>query len=314
MCVWMCSGQGAQKPGMGADLLGLSRVAEAFEVASQAMELDLVELVRSGTAEQVDEPVTAQALTMAISVGVGKELMDRDIHPDALVGFSLGQISALALADVLSLEDAFLLLRVRANALADACHEREGAMAALLGASHEDAQAVCASCAGDDVLVCANFNAPGQVVVSGDAAAVDRAQSHWKDQGGKSARLNTAGAFHSPLMQGASHALRAYCEGIAEDGRFRDPEFQVLCNTDARPFEHGAAVDRLASQVASPVLFEQSVSRLIAEGHDDFVEVGFGGVLFNLVKRIDRSVDRHRVGTLDQFEEFVAQSKESADE
>lgn len=305
MTVWMCSGQGTQKPGMGADLLDLPQVAQVFEQGSEAMDLDLAWLAANGTAEQIDDPVVAQALTMAVSVGVGKELMARELFPDALIGFSLGQISTLALADMLPVRDAFLLLKVRAHAMAQACRETPGAMLALLGASHDDAAALCASCADGQTLVCANYNCPGQVVVSGDAAAIDRAEAAWKERGGKCARLNTAGAFHSPLMAQASQVLRSYCEGIANDGGFSDPEFLVLCNTDAQPFERNQAVDRLAAQVMSPVRFEQSVQALIGQGETEFVELGFGGVLFNLAKRIDRSVDRARVGTRDQLDAYL---------
>ena len=121
MTVWLCSGQGAQKPGMGADLLDIPEVAEVFETMSEGLELDLVNLATKGTTEEVNDTEAAQALTMAVSVGLGRALRARGFAPDAIIGFSLGQISALVLADVLSLEDATALLKVRSKAMAQAC-------------------------------------------------------------------------------------------------------------------------------------------------------------------------------------------------
>ena len=213
MTVWMCSGQGAQSEGMGADLLDILEVREVFERASEVLEIDLVHLVKEGSAEEVNDTFNAQALTMVLTVAIGKALMAQGKKPDALIGFSLGEISALALAGILSLDDAFKLLKVRASAMAEACQQREGAMLALLAASHEDAEAVCEACAGEDILLPANFNCPGQVVLSGDAAAIERAEAHWKGMKKKCARLKTAGGFHSPLMTSASEVLANYFAG-----------------------------------------------------------------------------------------------------
>ena len=235
MTVWMCSGQGAQSEGMGADLLDILEVREVF----------------------------------------------------------------------LSLDDAFKLLKVRASAMAEACQQREGAMLALLAASHEDAEAVCEACAGKDILLPANFNCPGQVVLSGDAAAIERAEAHWKGMKKKCARLKTAGGFHSPLMTSASEALANYFEG-SDAPVFNEAEITLICNTDAAPFVVSEAAERLSAQVISPVLFEQGVNYLIDKGENEFVEIGYGGVLFTMMKRISKEVDRVRVGTREQFDEYVS--------
>lgn len=306
MTVWMCSGQGAQKVGMGADLLDIPEVAQVFERASDVLDVDLVRLVREGTEEEVNDSFNAQALTMVVSVAIGKALLAQERKPDAIIGFSLGQISALALADVLSLDEAFRLLKVRAEAMSDACAARSGAMLALLGATHEDAEAVCQACAEEDILLPANYNCPGQVVISGDVAAIDRAQEHWKGMKKKCARLNTAGAFHSPLMQPAADALDAYFAG---DGApvFAQGNTTIICNTDAAPFKTDEAASRLSAQVISPVKFEQGIEYLMEQGENEFVEIGYGGVLFNLMKRISKEVDRKRVGTREQLDEYLSE-------
>lgn len=305
MAVWMCSGQGAQAPHMGADLLDIVEVAQVFERASQVLDVDLIGLVKSGSEEEVNDSFNAQALTMVLSVAIGKALLAQGKKPDASIGFSLGQISALALADILLLDDAFKLLRVRAHAMADACKEREGAMLALLAASHEDADAVCEACAQGDILLPANYNYPGQVVVSGDVSAIDRAQEYWKGMKKKCARLKTAGAFHSPLMQPAAEVLSAYFAGD-DAPNFGVGSVTLICNTDARPFQTAEAAERLSNQVISPVLFQQGVENLIAQGENEFVEIGYGGVLFTMMKRISKEACRKRVGNREQFDEYVS--------
>lgn len=301
MTVWLCSGQGAQKPGMGADLLSVDEVKETFDVMSDGFGIDLALLAIEGTQEQIDETVAAQALTMALSVGIGRALKNRGFSPDALIGFSLGQISALVLADMLTLEEARDLLKVRSSSMAHACMANPGGMVALIGATLEDAESVCAQASEDDVLVCANHNAPGQIVISGNDPALERAQKIWKEAGRKSVRLATAGAFHSPLMSSAAQEVERFCSSLD----FSEPSVTLICNTDAKPFLVEEAAKRLGKQVESGVMFEQSVRALLDNGETDFVEVGFGGVLTNLVKRIDRDTNRVCVGTKEAFDEYV---------
>lgn len=302
MSVWMLPGQGAQQPGMGADLLVLPQVEETFQLASDVLGLDLPDLARNAPADLVNDPFNAQALTMAVSVGVGRFLQANGMRPSAVLGFSLGQIGALALTDTLTDEQAFVLLKERAHAMADACISTPGGMFAMLGASETEAENLCAECAQGEVLLPANYNCPGQIVLSGSVAAIERAAARWKEVGGRGARLNTAGAFHSPLMESASVRVSQACEALD----FREPSVPLICNTDARPFQIDQAAERLAAQVMRPVLFGQSVEYLIAQGEDEFLEVGFGSVLNGLVKRVDRSVNRMRAGTLEQVCALVA--------
>lgn len=303
MTVFMFPGQGVQKPGMGADLLGIAEVAQTFAIASEVCGVDVAALAREGSAEQVNDAYNAQVLAAALSAGLSHALDARGIQAEAMLGFSLGQISALMASGVLSDEDGFALLDVRARSMAQACKERPGAMYALLGAAHEDAQGICDTCAQGEILVCANYNAPGQVVVSGDVAAIERAEKAWQALGKRGARLNTAGAFHSPLMTSASNAVREKCSELS----WKQPAVSVICNTDAQVFDISQAADRLARQVVSPVHFEQSVQALIRQGSDQFVEVGYGAVLNGLVRRIDKRAGRVRVGTLDEWNAFVSE-------
>lgn len=305
MTVWMLPGQGAQKPGMGADLLELPQVAQAFALASDVLGLDLADLSRNGSAEDVSRPFNAQALTMAVSVGTGRFLQANGLGPSAVLGFSLGQIGALALAGVLSDEQAFRLLKVRATAMAAACEQVPGGMLALLGADAQDAEELCKECAGGEVLLPANYNCPGQIVISGTEAAIERAGARWKELGNKASRLNASGAFHSPHMEQAAEAVAEACADLD----FREPEVPLICNTDARPFRANEAAARLAAQVKSPVRFSQSVEYLIAQGETDFLEVGFGAVLNGLVKRIDRATNRMKAGTLDQVRDLLVQKE-----
>lgn len=301
MSVWMCSGQGAQKPGMGADLLSVPEVSQTFETMSSIIGLDLAALSTDGTADQINQTEAAQALTMAVSVGVGEALYAHGFKPSALVGFSLGQISALVLSRVLTLEVATELLRVRSEAMARACSEHPGGMMALMGATLADAQALCEENAQGDVLVCANHNAPGQIVISGSNEALERAESSWKEMGHKAKRLATQGAFHSPLMAEAAAEVEAFCSKID----FAEPTVTLICNTDAAPFVIEEAASRLGRHVTHGVMFQQSIEALIDAGETEFVEVGFGGVLCNLVKRINPEVERVKIGTLEALEEFI---------
>lgn len=301
MTVFMFPGQGAQKPGMGADLLQVPEVSQVFDVASQVCGIDVAKLSREGSEQQVNNAYNAQVLAVAVSVGTSRALGAHGVQPEACLGFSLGQISALMATEALSLEDGFALLDTRARSMAQACEQHPGAMYALLGATHEQAQEVCDACAEGEVLVCANYNAPGQVVVSGTKAAIERAQAYWREAGKRGALLNTAGAFHSPLMEPAAQAVRAKCAQLS----WHEPKVPVVCNTDALPFAAGQAAECLAAQVVSPVLFEQSVSALLQQGCTSFAEVGYGAVLNGLVRRIDKKASRARVGTFDELNAFV---------
>ena len=306
MTVWLCPGQGAQQVRMGADLLESGEfplVGETFERAGAVLGADLARLACEGGEDEVNEAFNAQALTMALTVGVGRELLARGHEPQAVLGFSLGQVSALVLSGMLGVEGGFALLKVRATAMAQACAEHPGAMTALLGIGVEEAEELCAECAGGQVLVAANFNCPGQVVLSGEHAAIERAEAAWAASHGarKVSRLRTAGAFHRPLMAEAAAATGAAARGLA----FAESRCIVLCNTDAQPLSASQAAQRMELQVKAPVRFQQSIQALLEQGCAEFAELGAGAVLSNLVKRMDRSTSRCALGTLEELREYL---------
>lgn len=300
--VFMCSGQGSQKPGMGADLLDIPEVAQVFSCASDVFGFDVAALAAHASAAELDDTRKAQAAVCTLSVAIARALMAHGARPAAFLGFSLGQIGALALAGMVSDEVAFSIVRERSAFMAEAARENPGAMSALLKADEEAVAALCAECAHGDVLVGANYNCPGQIVVSGTVAAVARAEEAWAARGGRFSRLATSGAFHSPLMEPAVEPFSAFIEGV----RFEEARFPLICNVDARPLSAADAPAHLVAHLTHPVRFSASVELLVRAGAREFVETGFGGVLANLVRRIDKDTVRACVQDRASFDAFLA--------
>ena len=286
--VFSASGQGSQKPGMGLDLLDLDEVAAAFDEASAVLGRDLATLIAKEDPTELNRTENAQFAIVALSIGIGRALMTRGIMPQAVLGFSLGQISAMALAGMMSDREAFELLAVRARSMAEASEHNPGVMSALLKRAPEDVEALVAGYDGSGTLVVANYNSPVQTVVSGSPEAVEWAETQWTTLGGRVSRLNTSGAFHSPLMAQAQAPLAAHLATLT----FREPAVPVIANHTAAPLTAKDAAQALVDHLTHPVYFTQSVKRLIAAGATRFIEVGYGGVLTKLLKRIDESVER----------------------
>ena len=286
--VFMFSGQGAQKPGMGGDLLDIPEIAEAFVCASDAFGFDVACSIAHDSPEQLMQTRRAQAAITALSIGLFRALSANGVAPSAVLGFSLGQVSALCAAGMLDMPTTFALGAKRAELMEQASQEHPGAMCALLQADPQAVVDLCRTCAEGDVLVPANYNAPGQIVIAGSKAAIERAQVAWAANKKRSAPLATAGAFHSPLMQSAADAFATYLDTIA----FAEPAIPLICNVDARPLEASVARDHLVRHLVEPVHFDESVVLLARAGATDFIEVGFGGVLAGLVKRIDKQLTR----------------------
>lgn len=313
--VFMCSGQGSQKPGMGASLFNVPEVAAAFECASDILGRDIAALVAEEDAEvsspasasasaALNETRNAQAAIATLSIGIARALMARGIQPSVLLGFSLGQISALALSGMLTDEEAFALIDVRSRVMDEAARATAGAMSALLKADIASVESLCKECSDvetGDVVYPANYNCPGQIVVGGTLAAIERAEEAWKSQGGRASRLATQGAFHTPLMQQACKPYADYLAGVD----FKKPTVPVLCNTDATFVDEVTVRQRLVDHLTHPVKFQQSVELLIENGNNNFCEVGFGGVLSGLIKRVNADVVRTCVQDAASFDEFI---------
>ena len=309
--VFMCSGQGPQKPGMGADLMGNAQVKQVFECASDIFGRDIAKLCTDSAPEELNDTRNAQAAISALSIGIARALMARGVEPCAVLGFSLGQISALAVSGMVSDEVAFRIVAERSRVMGAAADARPGVMSAFLKGDLTSVQAVCDECAQGQVLVPANLNCPGQIVVAGEPAAVCRAEAAWKAQGKRASRLATSGAFHSPLMRDAAQPFAEFLEGID----FNEATYPLICNVDAKPLAAADARAHLVAHLTNPVRFEESVRMLAA--HMDapaFVEVGFGGVLEGLVRRIDKEYSRACVKDAATLEDYCAahsQSKEA---
>ncbi len=299
--VFLASGQGSQKPGMGADLLDIPEVADTFACASDILGRDVAALVREADAEELADTRNAQIAISALSIGIGRALAARGIVPDALCGFSLGQVSALALSGMLAVPDAFALIAERARLMGEAADANPGAMSALLKTTPEEAAALCERVSEGDVLVPANLNGGGQVVIAGTPAAVARAEEAWAATKGRFSRLATSGAFHSPLMAQAAEPFAAYLAGV----EFSEPAVPVIGNVHAAPLSPDTVRDELVAHLTSPVQFEASVQKLAAAGGATFAEVGFGGVLAGLVRRIDKELGRACIQDRASFDAFV---------
>ena len=295
---WLFSGQGSQKPGMGAGVTEDPGIAEVFECASDHFGFDVYEAMQDQDADRLNRTDRAQAAIVTLSVSLARALEARGERPACVLGFSLGQISALAVSGMLDLDQTFALAARRAELMDEAAKNHPGAMSALLGADEESVSRLCEECAQSEVLVAANYNCPGQIVISGSPDAVGRAEARWAEGKGRFARLATSGAFHSPLMEEASRGLADDLEGV----EFSPAAGPLVDNVTAWPLEASRAKELLAAHLVSPVRFEQSVRFASQEyGVDRFVEIGYGGVLAGLVRRIDRKAERVRVESLEDL-------------
>jgi len=308
--VLMFPGQGSQKPGMGQDLAAAFPAArEAFAAADAALGEPLSALCFEGPAETLT--LTRNAQPALLAHGAAAWAVVRDAlagRVRAVAGHSLGEFTAYHAADALSLAAAVRLVRARGALMQQAGALRPGAMAAILGELAEPIESICARASADPaggVVVAANYNCPGQVVISGDVAGVERAMALAKDVGGRRAmRLTVSGAFHSPLMRPAAEGLAT---AIA-DAHFTDPTVPVVANVTADVVRDAASAERLSlEQLTAPVRWSEVVQRL-ASDHPDalFVELGPGTVLAGLVRKVAPAVATAPCGTAADVEQLLA--------
>ena len=287
MKAYVFPGQGAQFVGMGKDLYENSELAkELFEKANEILGFRITDLMFAGTDEDLRQTKVTQPAIFLHSVILAKTLGD-DFKPEMVAGHSLGEFSALVANGALSFEDGLKLVSQRAMAMQKACEVEPSTMAAIIGLDDETVEKVCAEI--DEIVVPANFNCPGQLVISGSIKGIEVACEKLKEAGAKRALpLKVGGAFHSPLMEPA----RVELEEAIENTTFATPTCAVYQNVNAKPVTNPSEIKKnLVAQLTAPVRFTQTMVNMIADGASSFTEVGPGKVIQGLVKKVDRKME-----------------------
>lgn len=286
MKAYIFPGQGAQFVGMGKDLYENNEEArKLFEKANDILGFRITDLMFDGTEEDLKQTKVTQPAIFLHSVILARSL-GSDFQPDMVAGHSLGEFSALVAAGALSFEEGLKLVAKRAAAMQKACEINPSTMAAVLALSDDKVEEVCAGI--DDIVGPANYNCPGQVVISGTNEGIDKACEKLLEAGAKRAlKLKVGGAFHSPLMQPAQEELAL----AIEEADIKEPVCPVYQNVDGKPHKDPKEIkENLILQLTAPVRWTQDVEAMIADGADEFIELGPGSVLQGLVKKINRTV------------------------
>lgn len=287
MKAFVFPGQGAQFVGMGKDLYESNPVArEMFEKANEILGFRITDLMFDGDAEDLRQTKVTQPAVFLHSVILAKTL-ESEMKPDMTAGHSLGEFSALVAAGALTFEDGLRLVSARAQAMQKACELKPSTMAAVLALPDDVVEGICAEVGG--VVVCANYNCPGQIVISGEVEAIDAACEKALAAGAKRAlKLAVSGAFHSPCMEPA----RAELAEAIEKTPFHTPVCPVYQNVDAKPHTDPAEIKaNLVAQLTAPVRWTQTIQNMIADGADEFIEIGPGKVLQGLISKIARGTN-----------------------
>jgi [acyl-carrier-protein] S-malonyltransferase len=290
-------GQGSFETGMGRDFAeAVPAAMDVFRRGSEASGLDLERLCFHAEAEELLDTAVQQPALVATSLAVLAALRERGVEADFVIGHSVGEFAALAAAEAMTLEEAIALVRERGLAMADAAARNPGSMAAILGLADEVVEGLCRKILG---VWPANYNCPGQIVVSGENLAVQECIAQAQSHGARRAiKLQVSGAFHSPLVARAADRLRPAIEKI----RFQEPVAPFMSTVTARVESAQRMGPLLVDQLTAPVRFTQSATELMREGVRTFVEVGPGNVLSGLVKRIDKSVKAVSVNSVEALE------------
>ena len=294
--VILCPGQGAQAVGMGSDCANTFPEAkavfdEADEILGDSLGGSLSSICFAGPPERLNQTDVSQPAIYTCSIASYRGLIEQvgKMEISAAAGLSLGEYTALHLAGVFGFADGLRLVARRGQVMQEACEASQSGMVALVGADEQQAEEVCQRAGQEQVLVFANFNAPGQVVLSGHVEACQRAASIASDMGLRASILTVAGAFHSPLMQLAADKMAEALDGI----EFNDPEFPIWSNVTAQPHEAENPEQikhKLVQQIVKPVKWAQSCVQILTENQDEYHELAPGTVLRGLMRRIDRSV------------------------
>ena len=290
MKAYVFPGQGSQKPGMGQslynDIIG-SRAL--FNKANEILNFDITELMFEGTSEDLLQTRVTQPAIFIHSVILAQTT--KSFNPDVCAGHSLGEFSALAASNSISFEDGLKLVSIRANAMQKACQNSEGTMAAILGLPDEIIESSCNDV--DGIVKPANYNCPGQLVISGEIKAVEKACEILKEKGARRAlKLPVSGAFHSELMSSAADELN---KGIDET-EFRKPDCPIYQNYTGKPEQDPSKIKiNLLKQLTGAVLWNQSINQMINDGVEEFYEVGPGNTLQGLIRKIDKNIAVDRI-------------------
>jgi [acyl-carrier-protein] S-malonyltransferase len=292
-------GQGSIEAGMGRDIAeAVPGALDVYRRSSEASGLDLERLCFHGDAAELVDTAVQQPALVATSLAVLAAIRERGIEPDFVIGHSVGEFAALAAAGSMTIEDALELVRERGIAMAEAAARHPGSMAAILGLEDEVVETLCRKILG---VWPANYNCPGQIVVSGENFAVDECIERAQEEGARRAvKLKVSGAFHSPLVARAADRLRPAIEKV----RFQEPVAPFMSTVTARLESAQRMAPLLVDQLTAPVRFTQAASELMREGVKTFVEVGPGNVLSGLVRRIDRGVKAVSVSNLSQLDKL----------
>jgi len=297
-------GQGSLEPGMGRDVAeAVPAAREVFRIGSEASGLDLEHLCFNASLDELVETEVQQPALVTTSLAILAALRERGIEPDVVVGHSVGEFAALASVGALGTGEAIGLVRERGLAMAEAARLRPGSMAAILGLDDDEVERLCRKILG---VWPANYNCPGQIVVSGENEAVEECCAEAESLGARRAiRLKVSGAFHSPLVAKAADRLKPAIDRV----RFAEPIAPFMSTVTAKIEPAQRVAGLLVDQLTAPVRFTQAAGALMREGVTTFVEVGPGNVLSGLVKRIDRGVKAisvNNLASLDQAEESLA--------
>lgn len=287
MKAYVFPGQAAQFEGMGKDMYEASEQArDLFHQANDILGTDFTRIMFEGSAEELRQTIHTQPAVFIHSVIKAKMAGD-DFQPDVVAGHSLGEFSALVAAGALSFEEGLKMVHTRAKHMQQACEQNPGTMAAILGMEDADVEKVCEGI--DGIVVAANYNCPGQLVISGEETAVGEAAKALAEAGARrTVMLEVGGAFHSPLMAPAYDALEAAVDGAS----IQSPTCPIYQNVNARPTQDPATIAKnLKAQLTAPVRWTQTMKNMIANGVTEFVEVGGSGrTLQSFVRKVDRSL------------------------
>lgn len=295
-------GQGSQYIGMAKDLYDNSVEAkEIFKIADDALGTNLSQIMFNGPEEQLKQTEFTQPAIFLHSVILSSLI--RTISPAAAAGHSLGEYSALVSANVIQFYDAVKLVGARGKAMQQAGIEHPGTLAAIVGLKSELVETLCSEASSEGIVQCANFNSPGQIVISGSLNGVQKAMELCKANGAKLVKqLVVSGAFHSPLMNSAKESLK----DVLDATPFYDARYPVYSNVSARPNTDKIEIKKLlCAQVTSPVRWEETITNMIADGFDEFYELGPGKVLQGLAKRINPSIICHSIDKFKDVEKFL---------